>query len=356
MSSRPKKSGAKRGSVTPSGRKGTEAGHDSATPKHGPLHDPTANNPEPQGLVVVGGQAVAGPTRSDLAKAPCPLYADAREQIQKRGDEKHGPRSTKHQFAHMHADGNDGLRFDKVCNTWKPDWKGLKDAGGEKLGGKAEWIASFAGTVGTQALLEDYGKRRQAFLLAQGKRAWGGTFTTDWRFVTGLGRNHPVENGFAWHHTLGVPYLPGSSVKGMLRAWCRDWLDEDRPDLFGDGPTPTDPDAGRVGGVVFLDALPTRPVKLRADVMTPHYQPYHTGRPETAPIPGDWFSPNPIPFLTVAPGQAFHFAVLARTGAAAGDLVWVRDRLIEALEWIGAGAKTATGYGRFVAAPSGDQP
>jgi len=39
---------------------------------------------------------------------------------------------------------------------------------------------------------------------------------TAWRFVSGLGRSRPVENGFVWHHTLGVPYLPGSSI----RACC----------------------------------------------------------------------------------------------------------------------------------------
>ena len=45
-----------------------------------------------------------------------------------------------------------------------------------------------------------------------------GVFTTDGRFVTGTGRSHSVENGFAWHPTLGTPYLSGSSVKGMIRA------------------------------------------------------------------------------------------------------------------------------------------
>jgi len=36
-------------------------------------------------------------------------------------------------------------------------------------------------------------------------------------FVTGMGMEHPLENGFAFLDPYGVPYLPGSSVKGVLR-------------------------------------------------------------------------------------------------------------------------------------------
>jgi len=36
-------------------------------------------------------------------------------------------------------------------------------------------------------------------------------------FTTGLGIEHPLENGFAFLDPYGVPYLPGSSVKGVLR-------------------------------------------------------------------------------------------------------------------------------------------
>ncbi len=36
-------------------------------------------------------------------------------------------------------------------------------------------------------------------------------------FVTGMGMEHPLENGFAFLDPYGVPYLPGSSVKGVVR-------------------------------------------------------------------------------------------------------------------------------------------
>jgi len=35
--------------------------------------------------------------------------------------------------------------------------------------------------------------------------------------ATGLGMEHPIENGFAFLDPYGLPYLPGSSIKGVLR-------------------------------------------------------------------------------------------------------------------------------------------
>ena len=36
-------------------------------------------------------------------------------------------------------------------------------------------------------------------------------------FTTGLGNEHPLENGFAFLNPYGLPYLPGSGVKGIVR-------------------------------------------------------------------------------------------------------------------------------------------
>lgn len=36
-------------------------------------------------------------------------------------------------------------------------------------------------------------------------------------FATGLGNEHPIENGFSFLTPYGLPYLPGSGVKGVLR-------------------------------------------------------------------------------------------------------------------------------------------
>ena len=227
--------------------------------------------------------------------------------------------------------GNAGLWYDKLCDRWSDNWTLSGD-------GKLAWIETVSKQrVGLAQLLEESVARVLHLTLAKG--GVFGIFVTDSRFVTGLGRNHPVENGFAWHSTLGVPYLPGSSIKGLVRAWAeRDA--EPRPshervgEVFGS--------AGAAAQVVFVDAVPVAPVQLEADVITPHYAGWSPDEP-----PGDWCGPVPVPLLATAPDNTFAFGLLptgARKAAALQEVfTWLRD----ALESAGAGAKTSVGYGRF---------
>ena len=167
-------------------------------------------------------------------------------------------------------------------------------------------------------------------------------YTTTAPFVTGMGLAHPVENGFLWHHTLGVPYLPGSSIKGMIRAWAEHWQDDsdDARRIFGDN------DDG-AGNIIVFDALPVKPVELYVEVMTPHTDDWRIAKtPQTSP-PADWVNPNPIPFLAIKEDAKFQFAMAARKGAEDDDLRKAFEYLENALAWIGAGAKTSSGFGRF---------
>src|SRR4051812_30714853 len=174
--------------------------------------------------------------------------------------------------ASLLPEGNAGLWYDKFCDAWTRDWS-LSAEGRENP--KLKWIRSVTGSnLGKPTLLEE--AKARTLDLIHARKGCFGIFTTESRFVTGLGRSHPVENGFAWHPTLGVPYLAGSSSKGLTKAWVRESASAERTDgLFGskDG-------AGRV---VFMDALPVAPVRLEADVMTPHYAGWSPEDP-----PGDW--------------------------------------------------------------------
>lgn len=161
------------------------------------------------------------------------------------------------------------------------------------------------------------------------------------RFVTGLGRAHPVENGFAWHHTLGTPYLPGSGLKGALLGWARMTGNTNWQDRFGT--------AGQAGDLVFLDMLPVQPPRLCVEITTPHYNDYYQS-PQNPPAPGDWSDPMPIPFLAVERAQNWQCAILPRPGTGPWDNAFrtqLRDFVVDALSWLGVGAKTAVGYGRF---------
>jgi CRISPR-associated protein Cmr6 len=231
--------------------------------------------------------------------------------------------------------GNASLWFDKFCNTW-PGAKSWTLTANEPSNPKLDWINKTLThrQVGVEPEIREAALR--LLRLTETRGGWVGVFETQSRFVSGLGRSHPIENGFAWHPTLGVPCLPGSSIKGMALAWAREtgMSEDDRDRIFGA------PD--RAGSVCFLDAIPTQPVRLEADVITPHYAGW-----DAANLPGDWRSPTPIPFLATAKGTPFLFGVVPRARATAGDAERAMILLAEALKITGAGAKTAVGYGRM---------
>ena len=236
-----------------------------------------------------------------------------------------------------------GLWYDKFCSKWRTEggmWTLAPAPRDTKAPSpKLQWIQTVEGSVGDKQQIQEAVDRLANLVCANQGRIW--VFRTHSRFVTGLGRGHPVENGFAWHPTLGTPYLPGSSVKGMLRAWARQDGAHAIDRIFGpDGPG----QAGGTGRILFFDALPLRPVSLEADVMTPHYHPWSEEDP-----PGDWRSPNPVPFLAVAAESPFLFAAVPRPGnpTADKDLDLVETWIKDALSWAGAGAKTSVGYGRM---------
>lgn len=246
-----------------------------------------------------------------------------------------------------------GLLFDKFANAWRENRKDGKhvffefDKGPAGKAGANDWINGFNRLVGDPTLLTEACRRQRQLI----ERMGGATlFVTNMdRFVTGMGREHPLENGFAWHHTLGVPYLPGSSLKGMLRAW----LGETKGSIEGDKFKESDDfllwfgNQSQIGRVVLFDMLPLEPPVLDVDVMTPHYGPYYQDRQ----TPGDWHNPMPITFLTVAASQSWQLgvALVDRTNTLEkGKLQKLAAVLLEAMDIMGVGAKVAVGYGHFI--------
>jgi CRISPR-associated protein Cmr6 len=219
---------------------------------------------------------------------------------------------------------------------------------------KQAWLKKFEGRCGDQALLKEAHQQRQAFAHATGASAL--YFTTEWRFVSGTGNPHPVENGMAWHPTLCVPYLPAAGVKGLAHAFARHWKGWDETKLkriFGSGADSAANGKPGAGRIEFHDLLPLEPVKLMVDVMTPHYGDWYAKGGSIASssdhekIPAPWHNPVPIPFLVVEQAE-FMLLLRARAGAHADDVSMVEELLVTALHIAGAGAKTATGYGRMI--------
>ncbi len=166
-------------------------------------------------------------------------------------------------------------------------------------------------------------------------------------FVSRLGESHPFENGFFFHPLYGIPFLPGSGLKGAVRAAL---AKEFRKPLFGN--EKKEEDAEHRGRAVFLDAFPGGKFRLQVDIMTPHHGEYLEGKME----PTDTKNPVPVPFLVVAPGAKWVFRVAVgppldseSTEPSAAELVDpVKEALERVLEWHGLGAKKSSGYGSFV--------
>lgn len=270
------------------------------------------------------------------------------------------------------GNGHVGLWYDRFFNRYDENWQLSATA-------KFDWIKAVAGKVGEQLKCEAATHRLSELCIALG----GGILVHNatWHFATGLGNPHPVENGFLWHPTLGTPYIPGAAVKGLARSWVESWMefpgnsqierDElrrdtlyrwfgsenkasgDRSDVPAEGTRSPRADQStdtEAGAFIFFDALPIAPVSIKPDVMTPHMGDWYESGGEissvrqSSRIPADWHDPVPVAFL-VADKPKFQFAIAPRTIPAKSELHEIMMVLSNALEYLGAGAKTAVGYG-----------
>lgn len=161
------------------------------------------------------------------------------------------------------------------------------------------------------------------------------------RMAVGLGADSVLETSISLHHTLGVPYIPGTALKGLASSFARNRLGDDWAPEVEDGPhSIMFGNTDTAGYVTFFDAIPL-PGKsdLFLDVITVHHPDYYT---TGANPPADWDSPTPVPFLS-ASGR-YLIALL-------GPEEWVDAAfsiLGYSLETVGVGAKTSSGYGRLV--------
>jgi len=196
-----------------------------------------------------------------------------------------------------------------------------------------------------KSTLEAYYKRHTQLISAQ--KGQTKLFKNQWHFVTGMGQEHPIENGFSFHPLLGCPYLSGSTLKGLLRHWIKFYQKDPKTllDWFGS----EDDKNPQAGSLIFFDALPIAQPKLIVDIMTPHYGDWYLNGGNGTLAPDDAQEPTPISFLVIESNTPFAISIASRKPeeAANKDITKAFEELAQALELLGAGAKTATGYGRF---------
>lgn len=173
----------------------------------------------------------------------------------------------------------------------------------------------------------------------------------DWRLIVGLGGASVLETAMTLHPVYGFPIIPGSSLKGLARAYAE--TNNASPNeidaIFGPEKKPGEKKQSAAGKVIFFDALPTGVPSFEMDIMNVHYGDYYTNKGANGHPPADYLSPNPIPFLTVGKNTEFLFVLASREKGEKGEswLAKAEKWLKGGLKEMGVGAKTMVGYGYF---------
>ena len=182
------------------------------------------------------------------------------------------------------------------------------------------------------------------------------------KLLHGLGGAHVRETSLTLHPLFGIPYIPASSIKGVVRNWViQAFFDGQEKALKSE----QDLDQGKKdirticldifgsedlsGQVEFFDAFTDIGFSLQPDVLTIHFPDYYQGRS----LPGDNQNPNPVNFYVIC-CKSVQFIVGIRreaklnSGYSANELLelalaWLKNALTE----LGIGSKSSAGYGYF---------
>ncbi|MBY0552127.1 MAG: type III-B CRISPR module RAMP protein Cmr6 [Candidatus Obscuribacterales bacterium] len=252
---------------------------------------------------------------------------------------------------------------------------------------RTQWLSSIAGKVTVDNDYQaSYGRWKSSFDEKSGDRCFELELST--RLLLGQGNVSGTDVGLTMHHTWGVPVIPGSALKGLVAHYVDAVYGPTNTELHPSEQPETErlpwqgvtwrggnivrgpgnffrkifgaPDAEETsneieygfsneackGEIVFHDALFVPRIGMTTpyviDVLTVHQKTYYDN--EGKSWPNDYDDPNPVSFLTVAPGARFTFALSGRDQ----ELVSVTETLLKsALEEWGIGAKTSSGYGRL---------
>lgn len=176
--------------------------------------------------------------------------------------------------------------------------------------------------------------------------------TTQSRVLLHTATNASVTEGaILLHHTYGVPYLPGSALKGVTRASMRGTkaASEDlQAYWFGRGGD-DDGTGDQAAAFDILDALwcpkADDPSPLAVDIVNPHHPDYYS---KGAP-PRDSDDPTPVHRLSLRPNVRFRAVLEFAPGLQSSDIDAFCEYFLHAVRELGVGAWTTSGYGKALA-------
>ena len=158
-------------------------------------------------------------------------------------------------------------------------------------------------------------------------------------------KNEEIKLGFSFDYVTGQPYIPGSSIKGVLRSHFK-YRQEAVAEILKNIGYPN-ADVAKLQkhifdqhGVIFFDAVickgDAQRNMLGFDYITPHSSPTK--------------NPNPIRMIKVLPDVQFEFRFKIRDKEK-NETIFASDKIIplfrDLILLFGAGAKTNVGYGVF---------
>lgn len=170
------------------------------------------------------------------------------------------------------------------------------------------------------------------------------------RLIVGLGSASVLETGITFNRIYGVPFIPGSALKGLarhyfLRAIAGHNRESEIDDLHKQYFEILFGTLEAMSFITFLDAWYVPKSKddkpLRLDVMTPHHTDYYTKKGVEA-SPTDFDDPIPVSFVSAV--GTYLIAVTAQNQQWADFTISLLKMALA--DW-GVGGKTSSGYGRL---------
>ena len=183
-------------------------------------------------------------------------------------------------------------------------------------------------------------------LLSLGYSVVDVTGRVNYKAISGLseGLFHLIfEVGINYDEILDVPYIPGSTIKGVLRSNLYELTGDEGNEIFGD--------KEREGSVIVSDAYPIGEKLFVGDIVNPHY--YQGGKPVRTE-----YDVNPVPILHLAIRENVKFRFLIGVDKRAklgkiGEKLNVRNA-VELVSLLllysmktGLGARSTKGYNFF---------
>ena len=249
-----------------------------------------------------------------------------------------------------------GLYLDRGFKQWKDD--NNRAAGTQEQSKHNEDIlahhksaAKIKPSPAYKQAYKDWKKIQVSALIAEKGVVWFGQLVS--RLYLGAGNASPLEAAITLHHVYGMPYIPGSAIKGVLHHYLLECVDDEQAEaselqkimavLFGKEASKSDSsDSGSAGYIIINDAwyVPNTKNPLVPETITTHSTSYYKTFGATGVHP-DFESPNPNPQIAIE--GSFLFSIEGDKKLAAYAIKLLEKVLSER----GIGAKTASGYGYF---------